>query len=145
MRRASTFNTRRIDHLYRDPHNGEAVRLVLHYGGVSSAGSLLDMIYPAGALRRLAPVGGPGGEYGGAGSKGAGSTLILAGPRGAGSRAMARARASSRQWAVNSKQWAVIYPASVSSSTITSISVTRLSAMSLVRKASQFVVKAMAT
>jgi len=45
IRRASTFNTRRIDHLYRDPHNGEKVRLYLHYGDVTSAGTLLDVIY----------------------------------------------------------------------------------------------------
>jgi GDPmannose 4,6-dehydratase len=31
IRRASTFNTDRIDHLYRDPHDPEA-RLFLHYG-----------------------------------------------------------------------------------------------------------------
>jgi len=48
VRRASTFNTRRIDHLYRDPHNGAAVRLVLHYGDVTSAGSRLDIIYHVG-------------------------------------------------------------------------------------------------
>lgn len=45
IRRASTFNTRRVDHLYRDPHNGEAVRLFLHYGDITSPGSLLDVIY----------------------------------------------------------------------------------------------------
>jgi len=46
IRRASTFNTRRIDHLYHDPHgNGGTVRLYLHYGDVSVAGSLLDVIY----------------------------------------------------------------------------------------------------
>ena len=33
IRRASTFNTRRIDHIYHDPHgNGEKVHLYLHYG-----------------------------------------------------------------------------------------------------------------
>jgi GDPmannose 4,6-dehydratase len=45
IRRASTFNTRRIDHIYRDPNNGEDVKLFLHYGDVSSSGSLLDVIY----------------------------------------------------------------------------------------------------
>jgi GDPmannose 4,6-dehydratase len=45
IRRASTFNTRRIDHLYRDPHNSADVRLHLHYGDVTSSGSLLDTIY----------------------------------------------------------------------------------------------------
>lgn len=45
IRRASTFNTRRIDHIYRDPHNGEQVKMFLHYGDISSSGSLLDVIY----------------------------------------------------------------------------------------------------
>jgi GDPmannose 4,6-dehydratase len=45
IRRSSTFNTRRIDHIYRDPHNGEHVRLYLHYGELASQGSLLDIIY----------------------------------------------------------------------------------------------------
>lgn len=45
IRRASTFNTRRIDHIYRDPNNGEDVKLFLHYGDISSSGSLLDVIY----------------------------------------------------------------------------------------------------
>ncbi len=45
IRRASTFNTRRIDHLYRDPHNGKRAQMRLHYGDISSSGSLLDVIY----------------------------------------------------------------------------------------------------
>lgn len=46
IRRASTFNTRRIDHIYHDPHgNGEPVHLYLHYGDVATADSLLDVIY----------------------------------------------------------------------------------------------------
>ena len=46
IRRASTFNTRRIDHIYHDPHgNGESVRLYLHYGDVAAPDSLLDVIY----------------------------------------------------------------------------------------------------
>jgi len=46
IRRASTFNTRRIDHIYHDPHsNGETVHLYLHYGDVSAPESLLDIIY----------------------------------------------------------------------------------------------------
>lgn len=44
IRRASTFNTRRIDHIYRDPHtNGE--KLFLHYGDLVSTGVLDDVIY----------------------------------------------------------------------------------------------------
>lgn len=46
IRRASTFNTRRIDHIYHDPHgNGETVRFFLHYGDVSVPGSMMDVIY----------------------------------------------------------------------------------------------------
>lgn len=45
IRRASTFNTRRIDHIYRDPHNGEAVHLYLHYGDIGSADNLFELIY----------------------------------------------------------------------------------------------------
>ncbi|MDD5467791.1 MAG: GDP-mannose 4,6-dehydratase [Anaerolineales bacterium] len=45
IRRASTFNTQRIDHLYRDPHNGETVHLYLHYGDVANTGNLVDLIY----------------------------------------------------------------------------------------------------
>ncbi len=46
IRRASTFNTGRIDHIYNDPHNnGDGVRLKLHYGDVSTGDSLLDIIY----------------------------------------------------------------------------------------------------
>ncbi len=46
IRRSSTFNTRRIDHLYRDPHgNGEKPRLFLHYGDMGATDTLLDVIY----------------------------------------------------------------------------------------------------
>ena len=46
IRRASTFNTRRIDHIYKDPHgNGNQVNLYLHYGDVAAPDSLLDIIY----------------------------------------------------------------------------------------------------
>ncbi len=46
IRRASTFNTQRLDHLYHDPHgNGEQVKLFLHYGDVASSGSMTDMVY----------------------------------------------------------------------------------------------------
>ncbi len=48
VRRASTFNTKRIDHLYQDPHvNG--VRLFLHYGDLSDSSNinrLLEKIKP---------------------------------------------------------------------------------------------------
>ena len=46
IRRASTFNTRRIDHIYHDPHgNGQKVDIFLHYGDLSAQGTLLDVIY----------------------------------------------------------------------------------------------------
>ena len=44
IRRASTFNTDRIDHLYQDPHvNG--VRLFLHYGDLADSVNLVKLIY----------------------------------------------------------------------------------------------------
>jgi GDPmannose 4,6-dehydratase len=42
-RRASSFNTARIDHLYQDPHNSD-VRLFLHYGDMTDANSLIRII-----------------------------------------------------------------------------------------------------
>jgi GDPmannose 4,6-dehydratase len=39
VRRASTFNTERIDHLYRDPHDA-AARLFLHHGDLADGTSL---------------------------------------------------------------------------------------------------------
>lgn len=42
-RRASLFNTDRIDHLYRDPHEKE-VRLKLHYGDLTDATNLIRII-----------------------------------------------------------------------------------------------------
>jgi GDPmannose 4,6-dehydratase len=45
IRRTSTFNTRRIDHIYRDPHNGEGAKMRLHYGELTSQGNLTDIIY----------------------------------------------------------------------------------------------------
>lgn len=48
IRRASTFNTQRIDHIYQDP-NEENARLRLHYGDLASSEWILDLVY------RLAP------------------------------------------------------------------------------------------
>src|ERR1700759_5293461 len=42
-RRASMFNTARIDHLYRDSHEKET-RLFLHHGDLTDASSLLHVI-----------------------------------------------------------------------------------------------------
>src|SRR3954451_21833805 len=55
-RRASSFNTDRIDHLYQDPHESDR-RLVLHYGDLTDATNLIrifqqvqpDEIYNLGA------------------------------------------------------------------------------------------------
>lgn len=44
IRRTSTFNTHRIDHIYVDPHNPEA-RLFLHYGDLSDSGQLVSIVY----------------------------------------------------------------------------------------------------
>jgi len=43
IRRASTFNTGRIDHLYRDFHDPQA-RIYLHYGDLSVSGQLTDLL-----------------------------------------------------------------------------------------------------
>jgi len=42
-RRASSFNTDRIDHLYRDPHES-GVRMFLHYGDLTDATNLIRVI-----------------------------------------------------------------------------------------------------
>ncbi|MGD0017590.1 MAG: GDP-mannose 4,6-dehydratase [Verrucomicrobiia bacterium] len=44
IRRASTFNTGRIDHLYHDPHIQD-VRLFLHYGDLSDSVNLVKLLY----------------------------------------------------------------------------------------------------
>jgi GDPmannose 4,6-dehydratase len=43
IRRASTFNTQRIDHLYLDPHNPKA-KLFLHYGDLSDGSRLAALL-----------------------------------------------------------------------------------------------------
>jgi len=48
IRRASTFNTHRIDHLYKDPHDPDA-RLFLHYGDLTDSSRLTTL------LERVAP------------------------------------------------------------------------------------------
>jgi GDPmannose 4,6-dehydratase len=45
IRRASTFNTRRIDHIYHDPHNGDKINLYLHYGDIAVGETLQHMVY----------------------------------------------------------------------------------------------------
>ncbi|PIP19201.1 MAG: GDP-mannose 4,6-dehydratase [Candidatus Omnitrophica bacterium CG23_combo_of_CG06-09_8_20_14_all_41_10] len=44
IRRASTFNTGRIDHIYVDPHSKKA-KLFLHYGDVSDAEQINNIIF----------------------------------------------------------------------------------------------------
>lgn len=48
IRRSSTFNTARIDHLYRDPHDPEA-RLFLHYADLTDGSRLVTL------MDRIAP------------------------------------------------------------------------------------------
>lgn len=48
IRRSSTFNTARIDHLYQDPHDPEA-RLFLHYADLTDGSRLVTL------LERIAP------------------------------------------------------------------------------------------
>ncbi|EDY39435.1 GDP-mannose 4,6-dehydratase [Cyanobium sp. PCC 7001] len=60
-RRASSFNTQRIDHLYQDPHESDQ-RLVLHYGDLTDSTNLIrivqqvqpDEIYNLGAQSHVA-------------------------------------------------------------------------------------------
>jgi GDPmannose 4,6-dehydratase len=44
IRRSSSFNTSRIDHLYVDPHETDA-RLFLHYGDLSDGGHLANLVH----------------------------------------------------------------------------------------------------
>jgi len=44
IRRSSTFNTKRIDHIYVDPHDHNA-RLFLHYGDLSDSEQISNIIY----------------------------------------------------------------------------------------------------
>src|SRR5947207_9889134 len=42
-RRASSFNTERVDHLYHDPHE-QNVRFTLHYGDMTDATNLIRVV-----------------------------------------------------------------------------------------------------
>jgi GDPmannose 4,6-dehydratase len=44
IRRASTFNTQRIEHLYDDPHTN-GVRLFLHYGDLADSVNMVKLLY----------------------------------------------------------------------------------------------------
>ncbi|HPJ82095.1 MAG TPA: GDP-mannose 4,6-dehydratase, partial [Saccharofermentans sp.] len=43
IRRSSSFNTKRIDHLYKDPHERD-VNLFLHYGDLTDSTNLIRLI-----------------------------------------------------------------------------------------------------
>lgn len=43
VRRASSFNTGRIEHLYQDPH-AAGTKLFLHYGDLTDSGALTDIV-----------------------------------------------------------------------------------------------------
>ena len=44
IRRASTFNTSRLEHIYEDPHTPD-VKFLLHYGDLSDSGQLTGIVY----------------------------------------------------------------------------------------------------
>jgi len=44
IRRSSSFNTQRIDHIYEDPHDPKA-KLFLHYGDLTDLGVMTDVLY----------------------------------------------------------------------------------------------------
>ncbi len=44
IRRASTFNTSRVDHLYMDPHVGN-VRFFMHYGDLADSSQIYNIIH----------------------------------------------------------------------------------------------------
>lgn len=44
IRRSSTFNTNRIDHIYSDPHDPNT-KLFLHYGDITDSGQLTHLVY----------------------------------------------------------------------------------------------------
>lgn len=44
IRRASTFNTGRIDHIFQDPHE-KNLRLILHHGDLADANTIRKLIY----------------------------------------------------------------------------------------------------
>jgi len=44
VRRSSSFNTDRLDHLYRDPHE-RGVRLFTHYGDLTESSRLVKLVY----------------------------------------------------------------------------------------------------
>ena len=45
VRRSSSFNRGRIEHIYNDPDNENRIHLHLHYGDVTDTGSLIELIH----------------------------------------------------------------------------------------------------
>ena len=43
VRRSSSFNTQRIDHIYRDPHETDA-KLFLHYGDLTDGQGITNLV-----------------------------------------------------------------------------------------------------
>src|SRR5688572_5342620 len=43
IRRSSSFNTQRLDDIYRDPHES-GVRFFMHYADLSDSGSMINLI-----------------------------------------------------------------------------------------------------
>jgi GDPmannose 4,6-dehydratase len=43
IRRSSTFNTSRIEHIYRDPHDADS-NFILHYGDITDASGMTNLI-----------------------------------------------------------------------------------------------------
>ncbi len=55
IRRSSTFNTSRIDHIYVDPHDPQA-RLFLHYGDLSDSEEITNIMYNISRMRSIISV-----------------------------------------------------------------------------------------
>ncbi len=52
-RRSSLFNTSRIDHLYKDPHEESDPRLTLHYGDLTDSTNLIRIIQQCNLMRSI--------------------------------------------------------------------------------------------
>ena len=79
IRRASTFNTSRINHIYVDPHQPN-VRLFLHYGDLSDSEQISNIIYnikPDGQPRRMLDTSRAEKEFGFEGPYGGGKHLYM--------------------------------------------------------------------
>ena len=113
-RRASSFNTSRIDHLYQDPHETDP-KLVLHYGDLTDSSNLIriiqqvqpDEIYNLGAQSHVA-VSFEAPEYT-ANSDALGTLRILEAIRILGLTETTRIYQASTSWLWETKQWPVAW------------------------------------